>query len=72
MQEISLSIFIAELKYEFLGPINELFNLLGKGYNILTISAFLSLEYETIVHPKKILTLVNHIEKEQLIKKKVE
>ena len=63
-------IFIAELKYEFLGPINELFNLLGKGYNILTISAFLSLEYETIIQPKKILTLVNHLEKEQLIKKK--
>ena len=63
-------IFIAELKYEFLGPINELFNLLGKGYNILTISAFLSMEYETIIQPKKILTLVNHLEKEQLIKKK--
>lgn len=63
-------IFIAELKYEFLGPINELFNLLRKGYNILTISAFLSLEYETIIQPRKILTLVNHLEKEQLIKKK--
>ena len=63
-------IFIEELGYEFLGPINELFNLLGKGYNILTISAFLSLEYKTIIQPKKILTLVNHLEKEQLIKKK--
>ena len=63
-------IFIEELKYEFLGPINELFNLLGKGYNILIISAFLSLEYETIIQPKKIQILVNHLEKEQLIKKK--
>ncbi len=62
--------FIAELKYEFLGPINELFNLLGKGYNTLMISAFLSLEYETIIQPKKIQILVNHLEKEQLIKKK--
>ena len=62
--------FIAELQYELLGPINELFNLLGKGYNILTISAFLSLEYETIIQPKKIQTLVNLLEKEQLIKKK--
>ena len=63
-------IFIAELKYEFLGPINELFNLLGKGYNILTISAFLSLEYETLVQPKKIQTLVDLLEKEELIQKK--
>jgi hypothetical protein len=62
--------FIAELGYVLLGPINELFNLLGKGYNILTISAFLSLEYETIIQPKKIQTLVNLLEKEQLIKKK--
>ncbi|NVM17232.1 MAG: DUF4910 domain-containing protein [Candidatus Lokiarchaeota archaeon] len=62
--------FLAELKYEFLGPINELFNLLGKGYNTLTITAFLSLEYETLVQPKKIQTLINHLEKEELIKKK--
>ena len=39
-------------------------------YNILAISAFLSLEYETIIQPKKIQTLVNLLEKEQLIKKK--
>jgi len=63
-------IFLGELGYEFLGPINELFNLLGKGYNTLTISAFLSLEYETLIQPKKILTLVDHLEKEDLIRKK--
>jgi len=62
--------FIGELKYEFLGPINELFNLLGKGYNTLTISAFLSLEYETLVQPKRIQSLVNHLENEKLIRKK--
>ena len=67
-QEFEL--FLAELKYEFLGPINELFNLLGKGYNILTVSAFLSLEYETLVQPKKIQTLIDHLEKEHLIRKK--
>ena len=62
--------FLGELGYEFLGPINELFNLLGKGYNTLTISSFLSLEYETLVQPKKIQTLIDHLEKEDLIKKK--
>jgi len=63
--------FIAELKYEFLGPLNELFNLLGKGYDILRISAFLSLEYETVVPPSKIIEMVDHLEKEELIKKKM-
>jgi len=63
-------LFLVKLGYEFLGPINELFNLLGKGYSILTISAYLSLEYETLILPKKIITLVNHLEKEQLIRKK--
>ena len=62
--------FVEELKYEFLGPINELFNLLGKGYNTLTVSAFLSLEYETLIQPKMIQSLVNHLEKEHLIRKK--
>ena len=61
--------FIEELKYEFLGPINELINLLGKGYDILRTSAFLSLEYKMLVKPNKILKLVNHLEREQLIKK---
>ena len=61
--------FIEELKYEFLGPINELINLLGKGYDILRTSAFLSLEYNMLVKPNKILKLVNHLEREQLIKK---
>ena len=62
--------FMAELQYEFLGPINELINLLGKGYNTLRISAFLSLEYEALVKPDKILKMVNHLENEDLIKKK--
>jgi len=62
--------FIEDLEYEFLGPINELINLIGKGYDILSISSFLSLEYKTLVKPNKILKLVNHLEREELIKKK--
>ncbi len=62
--------FMVELQYEFLGPINEMINLLGKGYDTMQISAFLSLEYETIVRPDKTLKMVNHLETEGLIKKK--
>ena len=62
--------FMEELKYEFLGPINELINLLGKGYNILRITAYLSLEYETPIEANKILNLVNHLESEKYIRKK--
>ena len=62
--------FATYLKYEFLGPINELFNLIGKGYNILTISAFLSLEYGVIIQPRTIQTLITHLIKEELIQKK--
>jgi len=62
--------FIEEIKYEYFGPINELFNLLGKGYNILKITAYLSLEYEIVVEPDKILNMVNHLEKENYIRKK--
>jgi aminopeptidase-like protein len=62
--------FLEEMKYEFFGPINELINLLGKGYSILRVTAYLSLEYKTIVKPNKILKLVEQLEKEQLIRKK--
>jgi len=62
--------FMAELQYEFLGPLSELINLLGKGYDTLQISAFLSLEYEIVVKPDKIMKMVNHLETEELIKKK--
>ena len=62
--------FMVELQYEFLGPLSELVNLLGKNYDILQISAFLSLEYETIVRPDKILKMVEHLENEGLIRKK--
>jgi hypothetical protein len=62
--------FLEELKFELLGPINELINLVGKGYNILTVSAFLSLEYETLVQPTRIQSLVNQLENENLIRKK--
>ncbi|MHA1472938.1 MAG: hypothetical protein ACTSQW_07565, partial [Promethearchaeota archaeon] len=62
--------FMMDLQYEFLGPLNELINLLGKGYDIIQISAFLSLEYKKLVTPDKILKLVNHLENEELIKKK--
>ena len=62
--------FSEDLKYEFLGPINELINLIGKGYDILRISSFLSLEYKMLVKPNKIVKLVNHLEREQFIKQK--
>jgi len=62
--------FSEALKHEFLGPINELINLIGKGYDILRISSFLSLEYKMLVKPNKIVKLVNHLEKEQFIKQK--
>ncbi|MFX0074640.1 MAG: DUF4910 domain-containing protein [Candidatus Hermodarchaeota archaeon] len=63
-------VFLAKLKSEFLGPVNELFNLLGKGYNTLTITAFLSLEYRAIIQPGTIQTLISHLEKEEFIRKK--
>jgi hypothetical protein len=62
--------FLAKLKYEYLGPVNEIFNLIGKGFNLLTIAAYLSLEYESIIHPKTLQTLLNRLEKENLIRKK--
>ncbi len=62
--------FLAKLKSEFLGAINELFNLIGKGYDTLTITSFLSLEYGAIIQPKTIQTLINHLEKEDFIRKK--
>ena len=60
---------IEDLKYEFLGPINELINLICKGYNLLRTASFMSLEYETIITPSKILDLVNHLEDEKLIRR---
>jgi len=62
--------FIEDLKYEYLGPINELINLIGKGYDILRISSFLSLEYKKIIMPSEILRLVDHLEREHFIRKK--
>jgi len=61
---------IEELNYEYLGPICELINLIGKGYDILGISSFLSLEYKKLIKPTKIFELVNHLEREQFIKQK--
>ena len=63
-------IFLTKLKSEFLGPVNELFNLIGKGYNTLSITALLSLEYKEVIHPITIQTLIDHLEKEDLIRKK--
>lgn len=60
--------FCESLKYEFLGPISELINLICKGYNILRITSFLSLEYKTLISPNKITELVNHLEGEDIIK----
>lgn len=63
-------LFLSQMKSEFLGAINELFNLIGKGYNTLMITAFLSLEYNTLAQVKMINKLQAHLEKEELIRKK--
>ena len=56
------------LKSEYLGPICELINLACKEYNVLRISSFLSLEYNIIIPPSKIVRLVNYLEEAKIVK----
>jgi len=60
--------FCESLKSEFLGVLSELINLLGKGYSILRVTSFLSLEYKKLVFPNKIMKLVNYLVEENIIK----
>jgi len=59
--------FCKRLKSEYLGPICELVNLACKGYNVLRIASFLSLEYNMIIPPNKVVELVNYLEKEKIV-----
>ncbi len=61
--------FIEKMKYEYLGPLNELINLICKGNNILRVASSLSLDYKEIIDPNKILELVNYLEEEKMIKR---
>ncbi|MHA1987247.1 MAG: DUF4910 domain-containing protein [Promethearchaeota archaeon] len=55
------------LKSEFLGALSELINLVCKGYSVLRVTSFLSLEYKTLISPYKIMTLVKQLEEENII-----
>jgi hypothetical protein len=61
--------FIEKMKYEYLGPLNELINLICKGNDILRVASSLSLDYKEIITPNKILELANYLEDEKLIKR---
>ena len=61
--------FIEELGYPFLGPLNELVNLMAKNLSLLEISCYLSLEYEQLILPSKIRKLVEILEDEGFFKK---
>jgi aminopeptidase-like protein len=56
-----------DLKYGYLGPIDELINLSSKGYEVLRIASYLSLEYDTIILPSKVLTLLEYLLKMKII-----
>ena len=59
--------FCKRLKSEYLGPISELINLLCKGYNLLRVTSFLSLEYNIVILPNQVVELVNFLEKEKIV-----
>jgi len=59
--------FCDDLKYGYLGPIDELINLSSKGYEVLRIASYLSLEYDTIILPSKVLTLMEYLEQKKII-----
>jgi hypothetical protein len=60
--------FCKLLKSKYQGPMSELVNLICKGFTILRIAAFLSLEYNTLILPNTAVELINHLEKENIIK----
>ena len=59
--------FSESLKSKFLGALSELINLVCKGYSILRVTSFLSLEYKTIISPNKIMELIDYLEHENFI-----
>ncbi|MFW9785038.1 MAG: DUF4910 domain-containing protein [Candidatus Heimdallarchaeota archaeon] len=61
--------FSKELNSKSSGPIIETINLVSKGYNILRVSSLLSLEYNVVISPRKVMELVNYLEKEKLVQK---
>ncbi|MFX0034188.1 MAG: DUF4910 domain-containing protein [Candidatus Hermodarchaeota archaeon] len=61
--------FSDQLKYNFLGPIHELLNLLNNGFDTLRISSYLSLQYNTILYPSVIQELIDFLVEQEVIKK---
>lgn len=59
--------FSESLKSEFLGVLSELINLVCKGYNILRVTSFLSLEYKALISPSKIMKLVTFLVEENIV-----
>ncbi|UCD01470.1 MAG: DUF4910 domain-containing protein [Promethearchaeota archaeon] len=62
--------FIKKIPYIFLGPIHELLNLLNKGFNVLRICSYLTLQYEQIIYPSTIQELIDYLEEQGFIKKR--
>jgi hypothetical protein len=62
--------FCNNLKSEYLGPMSELINLTCKGFTILRVASFLSLEYNTILGPNKVVELVSYLEDENIVIKR--
>ncbi|MHA2391145.1 MAG: DUF4910 domain-containing protein, partial [Promethearchaeota archaeon] len=60
--------FSKNLKSKFSGSISELINLVSKGFNVIRVSSILTLEYNAIISPSKVVELVNYMEKEKFIK----
>ena len=59
--------FCESLKSEFLGPLSELINLVSKGYDILRVTSFLSLEYKKVIFPNIIMKLVTFLVEEKIM-----
>ncbi|MHA2180921.1 MAG: DUF4910 domain-containing protein, partial [Promethearchaeota archaeon] len=59
--------FCESLKSEYQGSLSELINLVCKGYNIIRVTSFLSLEYKAIISPNKIMKLVNYLVEENIV-----
>ena len=69
LHNASFKKFSEQLKYNFLGPIHELLNLLNNGFNTLRISSYLSLQYDTILYPSVIQELIDYLVEQEVIKK---
>jgi len=62
--------FTKKLSGTFFGPIHELLNLLNKGFNVLRICSYISLQYEQIIYPSTIQELINCLGDQELIEKR--